>query len=238
MNQKGFSLVELLVAMTIFSMMSLIAFSAFSFFADRWEGNVGKFDDKLRSTRTQLVLLETLQQLVPYEILDNESVARIFFEGNRNGFVSMSQQSITEPDSLAVVRLSIRQREDFTFELIYEEWPLRNVPYISIAQNVQFSDPIVLQGAIKEIRFQYFGMPETRGISDTQLQNVRAEWWDEYNSFITNTFPENIAIQWTDAQNDEHQLYLNLVADVMTLGDIPENSPYRPSDEKRAEQSF
>ena len=111
-KNQGFTLVELLVTMSLLSMIILIGSSAFSMFSQRWDGQLGNFDKSARDARNVMLVQNILDSLVPYVTDDTDGGPIIYFEGNRNGFVSVSSQSIQSPEDYAVIRFSVKQDID------------------------------------------------------------------------------------------------------------------------------
>ena len=195
----GFSLVELLVAITILSMTILISNQAFSFFMQRWNGELGRFNNELALIKTSILVSETLNSIVPYLVNLPDGSKGFYFEGNRNGFVAVSQQSIADPETAAVVRLSAVQDKQGLFTLLYEEWPMQHDILKAHNQFIPFSVPIVIQSGLKDIRFQYFGESVANNNDltsldeDSQNRNVK-KWYDNYNGLDTLRQPLKIEI--------------------------------------------
>ena len=122
----GFTLVELLISMALLSMIVLVGASAFGLFSQRWDGQLGDFNADVVNTRNRMLVQEVLDHLVPYVALDTKGRPVMYFEGNRNGFVAVSSRSLFSSDTVAVVRFSVRQNTDLTYDVIYEEWPMRS----------------------------------------------------------------------------------------------------------------
>ena len=121
-RDHGFTLVEILVAMVLLSMIVLIGSSAYGIFAQRWDGQLGKFDVAMQNTRDLMLVQEVLDSLMPYVVYREDETPVVYFEGNRNGFVAVSSRSVFSGQLPAVVRFSVVQNEDLRFDVRYEEW--------------------------------------------------------------------------------------------------------------------
>lgn len=213
MKQKGFSLIEVLVAMTILSFITLIASQAFSFFVQKWDGRLGQFDTSFMDVRSALLVDATLQEIVPYVTLNNQGEAKMYFEGNRNGFVAVTQRSIQYPNYSAVIRVSIDEKSDQTFDLTYEEWPMLDRVLITSGNKLEFSAPIILFSGLTDINFEYYGV--LKRDSNQNRGNIFEDstfltWQEEYSGFITNVHPEKIRLK-LDFPNGELNTYIHLI---------------------------
>ena len=158
-KNQGFTLVELLVTMSLLSMIILIGSSAFGMFSQHWDGQLGNFDKSARKARNVMLVQNILDSLVPYVTSDTDGDPIIYFEGNRNGFVSVSSQSIYSPNDYAVIRFSVLQNIDLTFDVVYEEWPMKDELLLEIGHPLVFSSPMVLFESVENPVFEYFGTP-------------------------------------------------------------------------------
>lgn len=202
--QRGFSLVEILIAMTLLSMITLLGSQAFSLLAKRWDGQVGNFDQQVYDLRIQLSVYDSLQKIIPYVVNDPEGVPKLYFEGNRNGFVGVTSQALINPNVAAVVRLSIVQNNDFLYDLIYEEAPMEKSPFYSLSQPIVFNPPIVLKRDIAQVEFSYYGdfPPQALSASDnipnqdneSEDRASEVKWSQDYNSLVSQRQPRKIQV--------------------------------------------
>ena len=190
-SHSGFTLIEMLVTMSLLSMVVLAGTSAFGLFAKRWDGQLGGFDRSIVVARDTVLVQEVLDNLVPYMAYDSVEQPTVYFEGNRNGFVAVSGQSIFEGETMSVVRFSVHQNADFSFEVLYEEWPMQNDVLRSISQPIFFSEPVVLFESVKDPKFQYFGWEtlESKWGNGGDLLPQSAQWFDDLNSVDSSLAP-------------------------------------------------
>ena len=210
MKQLGFSLVEVLVAMTILSMMTFLAASSFAMFGDKWNGRLGKFDRTFEQTRTKLTIDETLHNVIPYVVQNINGEPRFYFEGNINGFVAVAQRGVQYTEAPALIRFSVQQQDNFRYSLMYEEWPMQDRILEKSGVTLEFDPPIIIAQDIEDIEFEYFGAPvPDKSLTDANGAN-RPIWLNEYNSFQTFFHPQKIRV--TTLNNDVVTPYvINLI---------------------------
>jgi len=203
---KGFTLVEMLVSMVLLSMVLLIASNAYSLFSDRWNGRLGHFNQSVTQARQIVLVQEALKSIVSYVVTNEKDQAKLYFEGNRNGFVAVTLRSLFSPGKAAVMRLQVTQNVDFTYALSYQESSMEDQLLITAKQSLNFSEPIVLFDNLTAINFQYFGWPSTQSkqwtIDSNMPQPQPPTWFEEYNSLAINLQPEQILVTFGSVQGD------------------------------------
>jgi len=181
---SGFTLIELLVSMALLSMVILVGSSAFGLFSQRWDGQLGVFDRTMRQAKSLMLVQDVLNGLIPYVVYSRDGRPVIYFEGNRNGFVGVSSKSLYSHGDFAVVRFSVKQNENLSFDVLYEEWPMEHDLLVSLSQEMSFSRPLVLFRSVDNPQFEYYGLKSQalRG-SDSDLEVVAPPTWTpDYNA--------------------------------------------------------
>lgn len=199
MPSKGFTLIELLVSMSLLSMTILVGSSAFGLLSQRWDGRLGHFDDTMHNAQSMILVHDVLNSLVPYVVYDNYGRPTIYFEGNRNGFVGVSSKSIYAHGNFAVVRFSVSQNLDLTYDVLYEEWPMDDALLHSINQTLDFRAPLVLFASINDPIFSYNGIPErdTQTSSFDEFKVSKPQWFDAFNSIDGLPAPLKTSLQFS-----------------------------------------
>ena len=205
-RNQGFTLIEMLISMVLLTMVLLIASGAYSLFSERWHGRLGYFNQSATQAKQLILVQEVLKSIIPYVVTDEQGNANLYFEGNRNGFVAVARRSLFNPESSAVVRLKVRQNEDFSYALVYQEWAMTKQLLTKVRQQIDFSEDIVLFDNLKTIEFLYFGWPSTK--SKYWQPDVSRElpepkgWFSEYDSIQKKIHPEQVKVNFSNAQGD------------------------------------
>ena len=69
---KGFTLIEMLVTMTLLSAIIMVGSSAFALFSQRWDRQLDEFDDTLRYARDLAIVQRVLTSLIPYVVFSED----------------------------------------------------------------------------------------------------------------------------------------------------------------------
>jgi len=206
-NIKGFSMLELLVAMTILSLITLVANNAFLMFSQKWSGRIGKFDSVYYHLRNNIIFKKSISTIVPYVVKNPNNEFRLYFEGNINGFVGITQNSITRPEFPAVIRVSANLNESSKYDLTYEEWPMEFDVIKTTVDIIPFQDPIILQKNIDNIQFEY--LPPKGVMSNVEME-FGTTWQNDYNSLDTMEYPLKMKIVLKVNENNIN-LVVNLI---------------------------
>lgn len=204
----GFTLVELLISMSLLSMIIMVGSSAFGLFGKKWGGQLGNFDLKVQSARNMMLVQDTLDSLVPYVVTGERGKPIIYFEGNRNGFVAVSSRSLFSHGSLSVVRFSVKQNPDLTYHVLFEESPMTQAPLVAIDQELEFLKPITLFKAVQSPRFEYYGEVEPSGKEyiDEFEEISRQGWMTDYSAVRSSNAPAKARITF-DTADGRFQIY-------------------------------
>ena len=197
-RQQGFSLIELLISMVLLSVIVFLSSFAYAQFSRYWDGRLGSFDQVFSVLRNGWLLEDILSHVHPYVVKNNAGIPRFYFEGNINGFVAVSKESLSRIDTTSVIRISLTQNNDGSFNLWYEEAPMSQAALVQLTQRPNFSEPVALLQSLEDAEFSYFG-PEapTNDAPDIDVRQ-RDIWTSDYNSAVTLRHPRKVAIRWSN----------------------------------------
>ncbi len=191
-RNRGFSLVELLVALAIMSFTLIIMTQGYSFFMQRWGNELGNFDASAKNTKSLIMAKRLIEGIYPFIIRDEENNPIIFFEGDDEGLVAVSTRSLFSGGLPTIFRLSINQAEDFSYQLIYEEHPAKvGEAFTHLSQRRTFSKKVVLIEQLDYVQFSYFGFENI-----DEKNNVSPKrWWTSFNALNRNIMPERLSVK-------------------------------------------
>ena len=203
---KGFTLVELLVTTSLLSMIILIGASAFGMFAQGWQKRLENFDATMRNAQNILLVQEVLGTLLPYITYSSTGKPLVYFEGNRNGFVAIASKSIYRDKAFTVVRFSVVQKADFTYDVLFEEALMQDGVLLSLDQVLTFSNPITLFESVTDPLFQYYGWPEANLRFDEYNGSISAKWLRSYDGLDALSAPLSISLNFTSSAGN-YEIY-------------------------------
>jgi len=189
---KGFSLIELLIAMAIMSMTILIASMGYSFFMERWQGNLGRFNFSASTAKKLMLTKHAISGAYPYIVRDEDNQAVIYFEGNQDSVVGITTKSFFTENVPSVFRFTVRQNANLTYDLLYEEALLDQAPFTSLTQAFAFTHQVTLLSGLVDIKFSYFGYAS----NDARVNNQPKQWWQTFNALQRKLLPEVVGISF------------------------------------------
>ncbi|MCC2614808.1 prepilin-type N-terminal cleavage/methylation domain-containing protein [Aestuariibacter halophilus] len=189
---RGFSLVELLVAMAILAMTIMIATMGYSYFVQRWQKDANAFDAHVDTLQALKRVQMAVTGLYPYIVRDQEQNATLYFEGSEDSFIGVSKSPFSGRQGLAVVRLSIVQSSDLSYSLQYEEAVLKNDLLLTLEQRHAFTFQQTLLSGASDMVFEYYGY-ENLG---QKTASAARQWWTSFNGSNRNVMPSAIRLQY------------------------------------------
>ena len=219
---RGFTLLEMLIATTVLALILTVGNTAFGLFTSRWGDREDAFTARFEHTRRTLLLQDVMDSLLPYVVRDGEGTARLYFEGNRNGFVAVAAQGLFREDTECVVRLQLAQQQDLTFALLYEEWPLGNAQLLDAQQPIPFGPPLILAEGLQAARFDYFGWPSlaaklAAAERPAGTRGPQPQWQEAYNALSAELMPWRIRLTLGTEGDEERLLFSPALGDSALL---------------------
>jgi len=204
--------------MALLSMIVLVGSSAFGLFSQRWDGQLGKFDATMRRAKSLMLVQDVLNGLIPYVVYSKDGMPVIYFVGNRNGFVGVSSRSLYSHGDFAVVRLSVKQNNNLTFDVLYEEWPMKNDLLVSLNQEMRFLPPLVLFRSVGNPLFEYYGLKsqDVRRLESDLAVVAPPMWSQNYNAVGVGHSPMRTRLIF-ESKEGSHQISSVLASELPGL---------------------
>ena len=201
LRRGGFTLIELLIAITILSLVIGLATYSFSLFSRQWsERDLAARWGVSRLQRVELIA-RALEDAIPWLIRGESGRPGFYFLGRDEGFTFVTGSPIFADGTPAVVRLFREQVADGTWQLVYEEAPLRGLVLISADQVLPFKHRLIVVDRRREIAFRYFGWEsiEAKASSGDDF-SVRPAWFAQYDGLTRVQHPQSIGISMGDIE--------------------------------------
>ncbi len=196
---KGFSLLEMLVAMTVLSMVIGISTYAYSMFIRQWVGRLGRFDEAQAQYQRLEWLAVALEDTLPYVVRDDEGALGFYFLGRDEGLTLVTMSPIFGVGEPALIRVFREPDEEDAWKLVYEEAPFAGTLLVHPDQRMDFRHRLVIARGLPRPVFRYFGWTDLRS-RVTVEESLSAErlWFDEYDGIVRQFHPEKIELRLGD----------------------------------------
>ncbi|MBV2127788.1 type II secretion system protein [Arsukibacterium indicum] len=200
--KRGFTLVELLIAMSIMLGMLVLAATAYQLYTDSWRRDLSNIERAYQNYRNNELLLDAMQAILPMAVTDQGNRA-FYFLGREEGFTAVTYSPIFNIGYPAVIRVFREANADGTFQLVYEEASLQHTVLKSADQTLPFNKRRIISTDLSELSFSYYGW-ESIEVRMAAMANIdvsltaQAQWFDEYDALRRRLHPQKIKIVMAD----------------------------------------
>lgn len=200
-RQRGFTLVEILIAMLILSAVMYIGSVSFSVFSQKWQQGQQRFDQAAERAKGLLLLRQAFNGISNFIIQNDKQQPEYLFDGNAKSLLFVTSQGLIKPGQLSLVRLKVRPAtapDTTEDQLWYQETPLDNSPLLSVLQLPAPVQEMLLLSA-ENIRFNYFGWASRQDIERFfEGEGTTPQWQNSYVSAAIGQLPFTLNISWAD----------------------------------------
>lgn len=193
---KGFSLLEMLVAVTVLSMVIGLATYAYAMFIRQWDGHLGRFDEAQAQYQRLEWLAAALQDTLPYVVRDDDGTPGFYFLGRDEGLTLVTMSPIFSIGEPALIRVFREPEQDGAWRLVYEEAPFVGDLLVRANQRLEFRHRLVIARGLPQPVFRYFGWTDLQArLMAGELPTSVQSWFDEYDGLARRFHPEKIELR-------------------------------------------
>jgi prepilin-type N-terminal cleavage/methylation domain-containing protein len=196
---SGFTLVEILIAVTILAMVIGIATYGYSLFSRDWSGRLGRFASAQGELQRLDLVVRALEDTLPFVVRDPTGEPGFYFLGRDEGLTLVTSSPVFGESNLAVIRLFREAAGGGRWNLVYEEAPLRGASALRVStQRLPFQDRMIVLRDLQRLEFAYYGWesPAIRvAAADQPELGLAARWWSEYDGLVRRQHPQRIALR-------------------------------------------
>jgi prepilin-type N-terminal cleavage/methylation domain-containing protein len=197
---RGFSLLELLVAVAVLSLVVGITTYAYALFVRQWDGHLGRYDAAQAQYQRLEWLAAALEDTLPYVVQDDDGQPGFYFLGREEGLTLVTMSPIFGVGEPALIRVFGETDAAGAWRLVYEEAPFAGTVLARADQRMDFRYREVIASDIPRPVFRYFGWAglSSRLAFGEALTDDRG-WFDEYDGLLRRYHPEKIELRFGDA---------------------------------------
>lgn len=192
---RGFSLLEMLVAIVVLSIVIGISTFAYSMFVREWDGHLGRFDEAQAQYQRLEWLAAALEDTLPYTVHDEQDQVGFYFLGRDEGLTLVTMSPIFAVGEPALIRVFRESDDDGTWKLVYEEAPFQGTLLARADQRLEFRHRLVIARDLPRPVFRYFGWANADSrLTVEEAFAERQTWFDEYDGLLRRYHPEKIEL--------------------------------------------
>jgi general secretion pathway protein J len=164
-GEAGFTLVEMLVALALFGLLSVVLFDNVKFGVHAWRSGSARSDELQRSVATQEVLRRLLGNLYPMIAAESAAQPQVDFDGTREAVMFLSDAPVvTGGAGRFRFKLSVDRGRDRT------DLAMTAVPELASAESASATRTLLVAD-IEGAELAYFGAP---------APGASAQWSDSW----------------------------------------------------------
>lgn len=196
MRARGYTLIEVLVAMVIFSVLMTLSVSSYRYFFNA-TGSKGSMDYDLSLLTKRKIINSTIKGLQPYYYPGFERKSELFFKGNENAFSFVTSNPSYLKEPMVIANFFIQESGK---ELAYCELPLGSVNLLNYKFKVSSCQDYQVYLNAENIRFSYFTWKDVLELDNyySELLNIAIKptplWREQYDSAKTIILPLYIKV--------------------------------------------
>ncbi|MBU2972644.1 type II secretion system GspH family protein [Pseudoalteromonas sp. C2R02] len=194
-NRSGFTLVELLIAITIVSLLLFTGSYSYSIISERWNKQLGQFNVNLEHSKKLALLQRVLEGIHPHVIVDSKQSPSFFFIGATDSLLAVSRSGFYSRTSGEIFRLESLANENGSFDLIYQASLSDNLLLKGTDQNITFDTTQTLFQNLDKVEFSYYGWASlnAKSASTTNLES----WYTSYSGIDRRYTPSKFELVLT-----------------------------------------
>jgi len=197
-HSKGFTLVELLISLSILSMLMFTGSYVYSTISNRWDKELGEFNSHFSEARGLILLDKLINGVMPFVIRSHSSgLPTMFFVGKADSLLAVSHSGIINTDYPEIFRLTVIKNKIDKFDLVYQAISSRKILLLETEQSINFEKSIILMKNLDAASFEYYGWPDfnTKVNSNFDPIAMHLKWYSEYSGLENNLNPEVLKLK-------------------------------------------
>lgn len=193
----GFTLIEVLIATLILSLVIYAGTLSYSMFLDVWGKKRLEDTHAMRQYRYHVMLKAALESIYDYYVTDhrNERAGFYypFFKGEREKIEFVTLSSAFKEGGPALARLRVSEQEEGR-SLVYEEMPLdaTYIKYNDFQPGYKYS--FIAYSDVEKIAIRYYGEVERRMRAHREEFEILYDWTESFQGKSMKGIPKKIEI--------------------------------------------
>ena len=184
----GFTLIEVVITLTILGFICLIIFGAFRLGLSAWERGESVKDEYQKVRIVSLLVTQQVKSAVPYKIKSQEAEGDyLAFEGDARSlrFVSALPVRGKQPEGLVYAKYEFKEEGSEGGRLILYEEKALNKDFFAEEPREELA--VSLLEGVSSVRFEYFR-------EEDPLNNQQEEWVEEWKAKDEKRLPKALKI--------------------------------------------
>jgi prepilin-type N-terminal cleavage/methylation domain-containing protein len=196
-KNQGFTLLELIVSISILSLLLFTGAYSYGLMSERWNRELGQFTNSTKDYKHLELVQRLLEGVQPYVVVDSNQKPSFFFIGDNNSLLGISRSGFFSGEYPEIFRLSIVNKENDKVDLIYQSVSSERILLKGTDQSIDFSHQLILFSSIDKVQFSYYGWPHLFEKNAIDKTNKRAQWFERFSGIDNQIMPEKFNMTLT-----------------------------------------
>ena len=206
---RGFTLLEVMITLTILSMMLVIIFGAFRLGLSAWQRGDSTKEEYQRFRTASELMLRQIKSMVPLKIKTEKAEGDyLAFEGKLRTlkFISALPIKSRKPEGLVYAMYEFKEDGDGGRIVLYEEKAL-NKDFFEVGPKEDSG--VSLMEGVSEVRFEYCRPADPE-------KNQEEKWEEEWNAKEEKALPKavRVSITYKNEKKEKEEAPMTLLASI------------------------
>lgn len=189
-RQKGFTLIELMIAISILSLLLFTGSYSYSLMSERWNKELGQFSTSAHVAKNLNLLQRLLTGVSPFVVVDDKRKPSFFFIGASDSLLAVSNIGLFSNHYPEIFRLTTVEKENGLVDLIYQSESTKNILLTGTDQSIEFTKKIILFTDLDSVVFNYFGWDNIFVKNSRAESGIIQRWYNNYSGIDKQLMPE------------------------------------------------
>ncbi|MDT0602814.1 prepilin-type N-terminal cleavage/methylation domain-containing protein [Thalassotalea castellviae] len=191
---KGFTLIELMIAISILSLLLLTGSYTYSLMSSRWSKELGNFAIAEKNAKHIELTQRLLEGIQSFIVVNPQKKPFFFFIGHNTSLLAVSQSGFFANEVSEIFRLSAVEKSSGLFDLVYQSKSTQNLLLKGTEQIIEFDQSLVLFSDLTQISFEYFGWRNIDEKTNDEQNNFAPFWQQSYSGIDKQYMPEKLTL--------------------------------------------
>jgi prepilin-type N-terminal cleavage/methylation domain-containing protein len=196
-KSNGFTLIELMIAISILTMLLFMGSYVYQMLASRWDKELGTFNHSAKWAKNLTLTKNLLQGVQPFIIMNKSAKVKknaFFFVGSNDSLLSVSRSGLFDKNYSEIFRLKVLQKSNGLFDLVYQSASTKNTLLLYAQQKITFEQQVTLLKGVTEIKFNYLGWDGFIEKGEAEEDNSIPTWRESFSGIDNQLLPERMTV--------------------------------------------
>jgi prepilin-type N-terminal cleavage/methylation domain-containing protein len=193
-REKGFTLIELMISISILTLLLFTGSYTYSLMSERWNKELGQFSQSAQLAKNIEILQRALEGIHSFVVVDKKGKPSLFFIGDSDSLLSISRSGFYSNGFPEIFRISTVKNEHGLFDLVYQAASSQHLLLTGTDQEIEFDHQITLFKDIEEATFTYYGWSSYAKKSFRAETADQANWSPRFSGIDNQIMPEKFQL--------------------------------------------